>query len=288
MTLKGPIVVGLSGGKDSFCLCLALRALGYDVRAAIVDLGYKRFQAHKVRDTAVALGISADVLLPAEARTANNPRLKRHLAVLQSSAQMPCGPCSSAKRILLQQHVERMGGSYLALAHHRDDLIVTLLKDYFIADYYERFGAYDASDFFDYLQSATVDEEKLKQLIDTGSASTMGVTLPLDSCCTLVRPMAYIAEDEIRSFIASARVEIMGSGCSHDSLNSPTSVRTKRELVHDRWLSLLAHDPAKGDRLLQIALTSLDSSGRQKSNPRAARRSRMPGFDDETPCNSEQ
>jgi tRNA(Ile)-lysidine synthase TilS/MesJ len=216
LPLAGPIVVGLSGGKDSFFLSLALRHLGYEVRAAIVDLGYANFSAHTIQETATLLGIRSEILRP-HPGDLSKPTLRTLLNVLQTSSGPPCGACSSAKKILLTEYAEATHATAIALGHHRDDFIVTLLKDYFIELYYPSFGTYAPHSFACFLRSATIDEPSIGAMVKHGTASTMSLCAPSGRHLSVVRPLAYVRESEIRRFTTMAQIRTSSSGCSHDS-----------------------------------------------------------------------
>lgn len=164
------------------------------------------------------------------------------------------------------------------MGHHREDFLATLLKDYFVNTYYAEHGAYDYEVFRSHLARKPIDVGELVAMVRAECASTMAVQLPLSASVTLVRPMLYVAEDDLAQLVRYEDFAVYGSGCSHDSFRNSTARPTKRELVHSELHRRLSAQPSLADDLLRVALASLDGSGRALFNPRQSRADRCPGF----------
>ncbi|MCP4721340.1 MAG: hypothetical protein GY860_17945, partial [Desulfobacteraceae bacterium] len=136
------VVVGLSGGKDSTLLTIILYLLDYNVVPVIVDLGYKNFNAYKIKNRLSTLVFDPIII---EANNKNTLRqlypdvaekVNRNINILNNqSCSTPCSACSQVKRTLLFEHAKKANIKYIAYGHHRNDLITTIMKDYFVACY---------------------------------------------------------------------------------------------------------------------------------------------------------
>jgi tRNA(Ile)-lysidine synthase TilS/MesJ len=270
-------------------LSILLRDLGYNVVPVIVDLGYANFPSSKIAAAAQALGFDPTVIRTRDAPYLSNldqekrERVQRNFAAIDDpGCQTPCGPCSQVKRISLQQFCQITHSAWVALGHHREDSIATVLKDYFVATYYREVGRFEPSLFAKFLTNAPIDIQLLRDLVNQGLAATMGVRLRLDKRTTLFRPMAYVPERDIQHLRDNLSLATFGSGCAHEvfshGIQSPV---TKREMVLHELRKRLHCDPNLGDELLSAALESLTIDGLPKSDPRKERVARFPGFDDE-------
>ncbi|MFN2545841.1 MAG: tRNA 2-thiocytidine(32) synthetase TtcA [Myxococcales bacterium] len=118
------ILVGVSGGKDSFTLLYLLQQLqksapiDFSLIACNLDQGHPGFPAAKLeaylRDTGVEV-----VML----REDTYSIVKR----LVPEGKTACSVCSRLRRGILYKTAERLGCTRIALGHHRDDLIESLL-----------------------------------------------------------------------------------------------------------------------------------------------------------------
>jgi hypothetical protein len=192
----------------------------------------------------------------------------------------PCGICSQIKHRLLVAEATRLGIPQIALAHQREDLIVTLLKDYFIYRYYDQIGRYDEQSFRDFLARTDLDLQEVHWMVQHGLAATMSIRLQLGNQHQLVRPMAYVSESDATEFTRSRLTQDVGSCWVSSVLGEVgTHLTTKREFVHADLRRRMVASAQLAVSLLAIARESLDASGRAKCNPRAARARRLPGFD---------
>lgn len=272
------IGVALSGGKDSLTLAIALREIGADVTAFVVDLGYAHFEAEAVTKEARAWGLRP-VVLDARIASQSSTDIAGKLAeLLDPTLKTPCSLCSVTKRILLVAEAQRHNLTTVAFGHHREDLNVTFLKDFFVSEYYLQYGAYDSSRFAEFVEGATLDTDALRAAVSARCAATMGIKVHQTSVM-FIRPLAFVPEEAIESFVSTCDARISGSGCSHDVFaGAEVASASKREIVHRDLRRRLALEPALGDRILGVALQSVDRQGYAKFNPRAARAARMPSF----------
>lgn len=122
------VAVGLSGGKDSYTLLQILNDLRrrapvkYDIIGITIDSGYPGYQGGVVAKHCETLGIKHH-LIPTD-----------HYGIIQTKRRdnsSYCSFCARLKRGALYEQVQRLGCNKLALGHHLDDFIETLLLNQF-------------------------------------------------------------------------------------------------------------------------------------------------------------
>lgn len=124
------ILVGLSGGKDSYALLLLLQALQkrapihFELVAANLDPGYETYQPEVIRDFAEAHGVTMH-LVQAPIRELIETKLE--------AGEIACPLCSRMRRGTLYTLANKLGCNKLALGHHLDDAAETLLMNMFYA-----------------------------------------------------------------------------------------------------------------------------------------------------------
>ena len=120
------VLVGLSGGKDSMTLLetLALRrihlprGINYRITAVHVDVAEIPYAIH--RDAAEELCARLDV-----------PFIWRETSCgwTENSGETPCAGCARARRNMMFSLAGELGCNRVALGHHRDDILETLLMN---------------------------------------------------------------------------------------------------------------------------------------------------------------
>ncbi len=283
---SGKILVGASGGKDSTFLALFLRHLGFDVECLVVDLRYPNFGAPQIQTALQDLGLLATVCdLRAEMEDAfylkaDKEALKKNFLELDSEeCTTPCGACSRSKRTALARYAASRNIRHVALGHHREDFLATLLKDYFVHSYHATHGSYERFRFQEFVSRCPINRHQLETLCSAHNASTMAVRLRLTDRTELIRPMLFMPEQGIIQARDMLGLPTFSSGCSHASFSSPHAEPTKREIVHAELTRRLSTDPDLANWLAPIALSTLNQDGRPVSNPRSNRARALPGFD---------
>lgn len=179
------IAVGLSGGKDSLTLLLALKNLQifypnhFELMAITVDPGMDTFdvsglqsfcEEHEIEFVSVKTDIKEIVF---DIRNEKNP----------------CSLCANLRRGVLYSTAKEHGCTKVALGHHMDDVIET----FFLSLFYE------------------------------GHIHTFSpVTYLSKNDITSIRPMIYLEEKEIKSFVKRNDIPVMKKTCLVDG-------KTKRE-----------------------------------------------------------
>jgi len=122
------ILVALSGGKDSFTLLHILESLrrrapvAFSLIAVTVHPGFPGFQTTLIEEYLKARDF--------EYRVVHAPIHKLMLEKLTPD-DTPCALCARLKRGVLYTQARELGCTKIALGHHRDDFIETLLLNQF-------------------------------------------------------------------------------------------------------------------------------------------------------------
>lgn len=124
------ILAAISGGKDSYTMLELLLAaqrkspVRYEVIAVHLDQGQPGYEGRPLEEWLRSREIRHDIL-----------REDTYSIVLEKAADNStyCGPCSRLRRGILYTAAERLGCNKVALGHHRDDALETLLLNLFYA-----------------------------------------------------------------------------------------------------------------------------------------------------------
>jgi tRNA 2-thiocytidine biosynthesis protein TtcA len=183
------ILVGVSGGKDSLSLLHLLHErsrrvpIHYELLPVYIDLGFDPAPGEILRSFLKTRGLPCHVELTDIGRRANSPENREN----------PCFLCSWERRKSLFRLAHRFKCNKIALGHHQDDIIETLLLNIFYS----------------------------------AEISTM---LPLQTLfqgkITLIRPLALLEEKKIERFAREMGLPFGPTGC-------PSSGKTKRKVVKD-------------------------------------------------------
>jgi tRNA 2-thiocytidine biosynthesis protein TtcA len=120
------ILVGLSGGKDSWALLEVLTTLrkrapiDFEVHGVTVDPGFPKFDPDRIAEECERRGVPHHILAaPIDALVRAQPE------------STPCIICSRLRRGVLYTFAKAQGFTKIALGHHLDDLLETLLLNLF-------------------------------------------------------------------------------------------------------------------------------------------------------------
>jgi tRNA 2-thiocytidine biosynthesis protein TtcA len=167
------ILVAVSGGKDSFTLLYLLRELQrrapvrFDLVACNLDQGHPGFPADRLEAYLREQGV--------EVRMLRQDTYSQVLRLTPPGKTM-CTVCSRLRRGILYSAAREMGCTKIALGHHRDDLVESLLLS----------------------------------MLFTGKMRSMPPRLLSDDGNNVViRPLCYAAEAEIAGFARSAAFPII-------------------------------------------------------------------------------
>jgi tRNA 2-thiocytidine biosynthesis protein TtcA len=171
------IMVGLSGGKDSWALMQILDNLRrrapikFSLIAVNVDSGYKDFKHGVIARTCEERGWEYRIEHTSIGEVMDD--------ILDSNAT-PCSLCARLRRGVLYRIASEVGATKIALGHHLDDFIETLLLNLFFA----------------------------------GALKAMPARLVSDSGeHVVIRPLAFVGEDEARLYTKEVGLPIIGCCC---------------------------------------------------------------------------
>jgi tRNA 2-thiocytidine biosynthesis protein TtcA len=171
------VAVAVSGGKDSYTLLLLLEELrrrapvAFELIAINIDSGYPGYRTDTIEGFLREHGFKYN-MVPTE-----------HYAIIQEkrrSGSSYCSICARLKRGTLYSVAQELGCNKLALGHHRDDFIETLLLNQFFV----------------------------------GSLKAMSASMLADNGkTTVIRPLVYVAESDVINFSHQAKLPVVCCCC---------------------------------------------------------------------------
>ncbi len=117
------IAVGVSGGKDSLTLLYALQGLmrfypkKFSITAITVDLGLGIQKLDDIKNLCKQLGVDYHIVDTDIGKIIFEDRLESN----------PCSLCAKMRKGALNEKALELGCNKIAYAHHRDDVIETML-----------------------------------------------------------------------------------------------------------------------------------------------------------------
>jgi tRNA 2-thiocytidine biosynthesis protein TtcA len=184
------IAVAVSGGKDSLTLLSILASrrrfvpIDYDILAVHIDLGYPQSSAGKIENYFKKIKIKYHI---------------EKVDALRNTKQkdISCFWCSWNRRKALFKVADRMNCTKVALGHHKDDIIETILMNLF---------------FHGEISAMSARQELFKGKI------------------VIIRPLAYVEKYMIKRFAREKNFPRQTCSCP----NSITSKRTKiTQIIRD-------------------------------------------------------
>lgn len=199
------IAVGISGGKDSLALLYALAGLRrfypqkFTLEAITVDLGFPGFDLSEIKALCEKLEVSYTVV-----------KTDIGEVIFQSREETnPCSLCAKMRKGAFNEEAKRLGCNKSAYAHHKDDVIETMLMS----------------------------------LIYEGRYYTFAPVTYLDRMdITLIRPLIYVNEADIIGFKNLYELPIQKNPCPADGY-------TKREYAKDLIKQINEDSPGVAERL---------------------------------------
>lgn len=181
------IAVGVSGGKDSMLLLEALSLYKkfikkqYDLTAITIGPGLG-FDPAPIRERCSELGIPF---------VYQDARIVEIALEKQIKDKAPCPICAKLRRGALNNLAKENGCNKVALAHHSNDVLETLLMSMFF-------------------------EGRMYTLSPKSYLSRTGITL--------IRPFVYLEERHIKGVVKRLQIRVIESAC-------PIDGHTKREEI---------------------------------------------------------
>lgn len=204
------IAVGISGGKDSLTLLYALHGLQrfypkhFTIEAITVDLGYEGFNLNPIKTLCQELGVPYTIV-------------KTDIAAIifqERKESNPCSLCAKMRKGALNEKIKELGCNKVAYAHHKDDVIETMLLSLI---YEGRFHSFSPRTYLDRMD------------------------------LTVIRPLMFVEEADIIGFQNKYHLPVAKSPC-------PVDGYTKREYAKNLLRQINQENPGAKNRMFSAIL----------------------------------
>lgn len=158
------LAVGVSGGKDSLALLLALSRIreyspeAFDLKAITLDLGIGETDHTKTQELCKSIGVPYHI---------EETKIGKIVFDIRKE-ENPCSLCANLRRGALNNKAVSLGCNKAALGHHRDDVVETMLMSLFQEGRFHSFSPVT------YLSRKNIH---------------------------VIRPMVYVKENDIREYV---------------------------------------------------------------------------------------
>jgi tRNA 2-thiocytidine biosynthesis protein TtcA len=171
------IMVGLSGGKDSWALIQVLDMLRqrapvkFSIVAVNVDSGYKEYKHPLITKACEDRGWELRI---------EHTNIGSIIDDILDDGETPCSLCARLRRGVLYRVAKEVGATKIALGHHMDDFVETVLLNLFFQ----------------------------------GSLKAMPARLVSDNKeHVVIRPLVYVTEGDARAYTQECELPVIGCCC---------------------------------------------------------------------------
>ena len=199
------IAIGVSGGKDSLTLLYALSGLkrfypkSFQLEAISVDLGFGIQDFSQIQKLCDELDIPLHIV----------PTEINQIVFVERKESNPCSLCAKMRKGALNDKAKELGCNKIAYAHHKDDVVETMLMS----------------------------------LIYEGRFHTFSPVTYLDRMdLTVIRPLIYMNEADVIGFVNKYNVPVVKSPC-------PADGHTKREYIKNLLRQINLENPGVKERM---------------------------------------
>ncbi len=199
------IAVGISGGKDSLTLLYGLHGLmrfypqPFTIHAVTVDLGFHNLDLTGIQELCSKLEVLYTIVKTDIADIIFHERKETN----------PCSLCAKMRKGALNEAIKKAGCNKIAYAHHKDDVVETMLMS----------------------------------LIFEGRFHTFNPVTYLDRMdLTVIRPLMYMSEQDVIGFVNKFQMPVVKSPC-------PADGHTKREYIKNLLQKLNQENPGVKERM---------------------------------------
>lgn len=206
------IAIGISGGKDSLTLLYALSGLRryypkhFSLHAVTIDLGFQNMNLDQITALCQELDVPYSIIKTDIGKIIFEERQEEN----------PCALCSKMRKGALNNAMKELGCNKVAYAHHKDDVVTTMMLS----------------------------------LIYEGRFHTFSPVTYLDRAdMTVIRPLIYMQESDVIGFVHKYNVPVVKSPC-------PADGNSKREYINQLLKQLNRENPGVKDRMFTAVLNS--------------------------------
>ncbi len=207
------IAIGVSGGKDSLTLLAAMAQLRYyypkkfSIIAVTVDLGFENMNLYKIRQYCEKLKVEYHVISTNVAKIVFDVRKEKN----------PCSLCAKMRKGAFNDYVKKLGCNKVAYAHHKDDLIETMMMSFLF-------------------------EGRLYTFSPVTHWNRSGLTL--------IRPLLFLYEGDIKGFAEENELPIAKNPCPADGM-------TSRQYAKDLINQLNREHPGAKSKMFRAVINGL-------------------------------
>lgn len=208
------IAIGISGGKDSLTLLYALHELQrfypvhFDIHAVTVDLGFQNLKLDEIMKLCDSMDVPYHIVKTDIGKIIFDDRKESN----------PCSLCAKMRKGALNSAIKELGCNKVAYAHHKDDVVDTMLMS----------------------------------LIYEGRFHTFRPVTYLDRMAlTVIRPLIYMKEADVIGFVHKYDIPVVKSPC-------PADGHTKREYAKILIQEINHKTPGVRDRMFTAIQNSIE------------------------------
>lgn len=204
------IAVGISGGKDSLTLLYALHGLKrfypkkFDITAITVDLGFDDFDLTPIQELCKEMDVPYIIEKSDIYNILFNIRKEKN----------PCSLCAKMRKGALNDAIKKAGCNKIAYAHHKDDIVETMLLSLIFEG---RFHSFSPKTYLDRMD------------------------------LTLIRPIMFVDEMDVIGFQHKYDLPVVKSKC-------PVDGYTKRQYAKELVRQLNQEHPGAKERMFHAIL----------------------------------
>lgn len=204
------IAIGISGGKDSLTLLYALSGLRrfypkhFELQAITVSLGFEGFHLEPIEALCRELEVPYTVVETQIGSIIFEDRKESN----------PCSLCAKMRKGAFNEKAKELGCNKVAYAHHKDDVIETMLLSLI---YEGRFYSFSPKTYLDRMD------------------------------VTVIRPMIFVEEADVIGFQNKYTLPVAKNPCPADGF-------TKREYVKNLLRQLNLENPGVKERMFAAIL----------------------------------
>lgn len=204
------IAIGISGGKDSLTLLYALNGLKrfypkkFDIIAITVDLGFENLNLDPIKTLCDEMNVPYHIVKTDIAEIVFQTRKETN----------PCSLCAKMRKGALNEEIKKLGCNKVAYAHHKDDVVETMLMSLIFEG---RFHSFSPRTYLDRMD------------------------------LTVIRPLLYVPEADVIGFKNKYNLPVAGKVC-------PVDGHTKREYAKELVKQLETENAGAKERMFTAVI----------------------------------